>query len=190
MTYFSEHESHVVIGMEKSSQSSQDYRSTRERRRRYLAMRFLRLRRKPKEMARGLAVGVFAGCFPLFGLQTLIGILLAILVRGNKFAAAAGTWISNPFTYVPLFMFNYKIGKLLLGSHELGIEDNLELQDLQSWSTLADLGGDFLQKLFLGCFLVGSIASCLTYFYVLGFIRRWQYSPKNHRPKCRLKSKR
>ena len=53
------------------------------------------------QKARGLAAGVFMGCFPIFGLQTLLGIALASLVRGNHILAAAGTWISNPLTYIP-----------------------------------------------------------------------------------------
>ncbi|MFO0103826.1 MAG: DUF2062 domain-containing protein, partial [Cyanobium sp.] len=55
------------------------------------------------ERARGLAAGIFCGCFPFFGLQTLLGIGLASVLRGNHLLAAAGTWISNPFTYVPLY---------------------------------------------------------------------------------------
>ena len=67
----------------------------------------------PGQRARGLAAGIFCGCFPIFGLQTLAGITLASVVRGNHLLAAAGTWISNPFTYVPLYWFNYRIGALL-----------------------------------------------------------------------------
>ncbi|MFZ9228850.1 MAG: DUF2062 domain-containing protein [Prochlorococcaceae cyanobacterium] len=67
------------------------------------------------QRARGLAAGVFCGCYPVFGLQTLLGIGLASLVRGNHLLAAAGTWISNPFTYVPLYWFNFQLGCLLIG---------------------------------------------------------------------------
>ena len=60
------------------------------------------------ERARGIALGVFSGCFPFFGFQTLIGIILARLFKGNLLLAAAATWISNPLTYIPLFWLNYK----------------------------------------------------------------------------------
>ena len=36
----------------------------------------------PGQRARGLAAGIFCGCFPIFGLQTLVGIALASVVRG------------------------------------------------------------------------------------------------------------
>ena len=81
------------------------------RRFRFFYLKLRRLRGKPVFVAKGLAVGVFAGCFPFFGIQSLLGILLATLCRGSKVAALAATWISNPLTYVPLYVFNYKIGK-------------------------------------------------------------------------------
>ena len=64
--------------------------------------------------AKGLAIGVFSGCFPFFGFQTLIGVFLAKLIKGNVYLAALGTWISNPFTYIPLYYFNYKVGSIFL----------------------------------------------------------------------------
>ena len=67
----------------------------------------------PGERARGVAVGIFSGSFPFFGLQSLMGVLLASWFKGNHLMAVAATWISNPFTYVPLYWFNYKIGLML-----------------------------------------------------------------------------
>ena len=48
--------------------------------------------------AKGLAIGVFSGCFPFFGFQTLMGVFFAKIAKGNIVLAAIGTWISNPFT--------------------------------------------------------------------------------------------
>ncbi len=143
---------------------------------RYYLLRLLRLRGGSKEIARGLAAGVFAGCFPLFGLQTIIGVLLAILIRGNKFAGAAGTWISNPFTYVPIFAFNFQIGKFLLKAQEFSLpQEHLQL-DSQSLSEVMDLGFVFVLILFLGSFIVGSIVSITTYFISVRLINRWRAS--------------
>jgi cellulose synthase (UDP-forming) len=57
------------------------------------------------QRARGLAAGVLTGCYPVFGLQIVLGIGLASLVRGNHLLAVAGTWISNPLTSLPLYWF-------------------------------------------------------------------------------------
>ena len=57
---------------------------------------FLKQDGTPFFNAKGVAVGVFCGCFPCFGFQTLLGLFLARVAKGNLFLAAIGTWISNP----------------------------------------------------------------------------------------------
>lgn len=143
------------------------HKSWYKRRSRLIYLKFLRLRGKPEVVAKGLAVGVFAGCFPFLGLQSLIGILLATLLRGSKVAAIAATWISNPLTYVPIFVFNYKIGKLLLGT-----EDTLLSLDLKSFTAFKELGSTFAITLLTGCFVVGLILAFITYFYSLAILER------------------
>lgn len=107
----------------------------------------------PGQRARGLAAGVFMGCFPFFGLQTLLGIGLASLVRGNHLLAAAGTWISNPFTYLPLYWFNYNLGCRFLGPGR-GWPGAEQLRE-SVWS----LGWDFASRMLLGSAVVGSVAA-------------------------------
>lgn len=51
---------------------------------RYLYLRLLRMQSSPEEIARGLAAGVFAGCFPIFGFQTLAALLLAVPPAGQQ----------------------------------------------------------------------------------------------------------
>ena len=112
----------------------------------------------PANRARGMAIGVFSGCFPFFGFQTLIGILLATMFKGNKILAAAATWISNPFTYVPLYWFNFKIGSFLLN------QENPYPKDLDSvpFEHLWDQGLYFSNRLLLGSMLVGLFLGSLT----------------------------
>ena len=69
----------------------------------------------PGQRARGLAAGVFCGCFPFFGLQIVVSVGVASLLKGNPLLAAAGTLVSNPLTYLPLYWFNYLVGDQLLG---------------------------------------------------------------------------
>ena len=106
--------------------------------------------------AKGLAIGVFSGCFPFFGFQTLIGIFFAKLVKGNIVLAAIGTWISNPFTYVPLYYFNYKVGSIFFNtsSNEI-IEKSLLIDDL--WKQ----GRIFSLKLLLGSSFVGFLSALI-----------------------------
>jgi uncharacterized protein len=139
-----------------------------QRRFRLIYLKLRRLRGKPEVVAKGLAVGVFAGCFPFFGFQSFIGIFLATVFRGSRVAAIAATWISNPLTSVPLYIFNYKIGKLLLG-----IEDaELPPLDLESFTAFKELGSTFAITLLTGSFVVGMILSAIAYFYSLAILER------------------
>lgn len=137
---------------------------------RYCYLRFLRLRGSPRAIARGIAAGVFAGAFPFFGFQTILGVALAAVVRGNKIAAAAGTWISNPFTYVPIYAFNFKLGSQLLGLSSTEIDFSSE-QSLREWM---DMGMDISAALVIGSCLVGLIASVLSYYVGLKLATRFR----------------
>ncbi len=113
--------------------------------------------------AKGLAIGVFSGCFPFFGFQTLIGVFFAKLIKGNIVLAVIGTWISNPFTYIPLYYFNYKVGSIFLNNSPNNIiEKNLVIDDL--WKQ----GSIFSLRLLLGSscvgFLLGLIAGSIVFF--------------------------
>lgn len=115
---------------------------------------FLKQDGSPFFNAKGAAIGVFCGCFPFFGFQTILGLFFARVAKGNLFLAAIGTWISNPFTYVPLYFFNYKVGSLLLKNYpDIILDKNILIEDL--W----EQGGIFSLRLILGSALVGLFLS-------------------------------
>ena len=121
--------------------------------------------------AKGLAIGVFSGCFPFFGFQTLMGVFLAKLVKGNIFLAAIGTWISNPFTYIPLYYFNYKVGSIFLNNSPNNIiEKNLVIDDL--WKQ----GSIFSLRLIIGSSCVGTLLALIS-----GSVILFIYKRKNKR---------
>ena len=113
--------------------------------------------------AKGLAIGVFSGCFPFFGFQTLIGIFFAKLAKGNIVLAAIGTWISNPFPYIPLYYLNYKVGSFFLNNSYNNLnETSFVSHDL--WKQ----GRTFSLSLLLGSSCVGLllalICGCIVFF--------------------------
>ncbi|KZR61385.1 DUF2062 domain-containing protein [Prochlorococcus sp. MIT 1306] len=120
----------------------------------------------PGQRARGVAAGVFSGCFPFFGLQTLLGVALASVVRGNHVLAAIGTWISNPITYLPLYWFNYQVGSSLLGQGQNDL-DLTQLNEQDLWTQ----GWVFSTRLLLGSSLVGAIAALFTSCAVYGLLK-------------------
>ncbi len=121
----------------------------------------------PGQRSRGIAAGVFSGCFPLFGLQTLFSIVLARIVRGNQLLAAAGTWVSNPLTYIPIYWFNYQIGCLILGAAET-------IPNLNQF-TIKDFwlyGRTFGIRLIIGSFTVGSFSSIIVALFTYILLKR------------------
>lgn len=157
------------------------YKQNFKRRLKYYYWRIVRLRGKPEALARGLACGVFAGFFPFFGSQTLLAVLLAVILRGNKILAAVGPWISNPFTSVPIYAFNFHIGKRLLNDHS---SSDLSLQ---SWQDVKELGIEIIWPLFVGCVAVGLIGGICSYFLGLWLIRRARasYNARHRRKRLR-----
>ncbi len=120
----------------------------------------------PGQRALGLALGIFSGCFPLFGLQSVLAIILASLFRGNRLLAIIGTWISNPFTYVPLYWFNYQLGCYFLGSGE-GLLDFKKL----TLGTFLESGWIFISRLLLGSSLVGCVLGIIAGVIIYAFIK-------------------
>jgi len=108
------------------------------------------------QRALGFGVGIFSGCFPFFGLQTLMGVFLARIFKGNSILAAVGTWISNPFTYVPLYYFNYRIGSLLL-NRDNGIVDVSHITTNELWSQ----GWYLSSRLLIGSIFVGLLTGII-----------------------------
>ena len=106
----------------------------------------------PSQRALGFGVGIFSGCFPFFGLQTLMGVFLAKIFKGNSILAAVGTWISNPFTYVPLYYFNYRVGSLLLNKDK-NIVDYSHITTHELWSQ----GWYLSSRLMMGSTCVGLV---------------------------------
>jgi uncharacterized protein (DUF2062 family) len=147
----------------------------------YLYWRLVRLQGRPETLARGLACGVFAGLFPFFGSQTLLAILLAVLFRGNKILAAVGPWISNPLTSVPIYAFNFHVGKWLLSDRT---PSDLSFQ---SWEDVKELGLEILWPLFVGCVAVGSVFAIFSYFLGLWLIQRVRASNQQRHRRKRLK---
>ena len=110
----------------------------------------------PYQRALGFSVGIFSGCFPFFGFQTLIGVFLARIFKGNTILAAVGTWISNPLTYVPLYYFNYRVGSFLLNSDTL-LVDFSHITTNELWSQ----GWYLSSRLIVGSSFVGLITAII-----------------------------
>jgi len=82
----------------------------------FFIYRVLHVDDTPHRIALGLAIGVFVAWTPTMGVQMVLTVLLAALLRANKLVGVPFVWISNPLTIPVIYGPNYLIGRWLLGS--------------------------------------------------------------------------
>ena len=89
-----------------------------ERWRRWIRLQYLRLVRlndTPDKIGWGVALGVFLGILPTFGVGLVMAYFLAAYLRVNRAAALAGALIMNPWTTPFFWTLSYVTGALILG---------------------------------------------------------------------------
>lgn len=123
------------------------------------------IRDTPQSIALGAAIGVLLGFTPLFGLKTLLALLLAALFRVNKIAAVVSVSLHDlllPFWPV-VFRLEFAIGYWLLHEpHQWPPPLDLHRVDYRvwfHWKHFAAVGGPTL----LGSFILGVPASVAVY---------------------------
>lgn len=110
----------------------------------------LHLDDSPRRIALALAVGVFISCTPFYGVQTLLSIALAAVLRLNKAATVAGAWLNlpwfAPFIYSAALNIGSRLAPDLRGLHGVSV------------------------ALLIGTTVVGLVAAAATFLIALGVI--------------------
>lgn len=70
--------------------------------------------KRPQVLA-SLYVGSVLALLPVYGLQVLIGLVLAVLIRGNLTVMIALQMITNPLTLAPIYVGTHQLGSWLIG---------------------------------------------------------------------------
>ena len=138
---------------------------------------FRRLRAKmvrdplsPEDIAAGWALGVFVGCAIPFGLQLIISIPLAMMMRVSKIGATLGTLITNPVTIFFIYPAQtFVVNKLLFG----GSLTYSRLAETEwTWAAVRRLGAEVMASFFLGGFLLAIVMTPIAYFTVKRLVVR------------------
>lgn len=152
----------------------------------------VRLRRSPKAIAGGFALGTFVAFTPTVGIQMVIVICLATMLNCNRPAAVLAIWISNPATMAPLYTFNYMVGTFFWPGPPVRevyrsftriaaqLLDLGSLDIVEQWRLVRHLSGEILVPLLIGSLLVGLIAAIVVYTLALA-IFRWLMIKKANR---------
>jgi len=124
----------------------------------------------PHGVALGVAIGSFIGILPLYGLHTVLCIVVLFLMpRANKLAIILGTNISIPPTVVTITWTAYDVGRLvLIGKHYPPL----------SWSYFSGFNmsklSEFYYPLFVGSIVLGLIVSVSLYLITRLVMRRFE----------------
>ena len=124
----------------------------------------------PERVAAGWALGMFIGCSIPFGLQLLVSVPLAIMMRVSKIGATVGTLITNPVTIFFIYPAQtWVMYNILFGSREMG-----ELPTEWTRESVMALSGPVIISFFLGGLALALILSPITYFIVKRIVIRYR----------------
>ena len=130
-----------------------------------LGRKLLALRDTPHAIAGGVAIGMFIGFTPLFGIKTLLCLGLAYLLRCNPIAAVIAVSLHD--VAIPFWPFllkvEYDIGAWILG-HFQQLPQKIDMhhfrfQDMLKWTTFFHVG----LPLLVGSVFVSAPAAFLSY---------------------------
>jgi hypothetical protein len=112
-----------------------------------------------REVAGGLALGLFIGFTPTMGVQIVLSGLAAYLLRVNIPAALAGALVTNPFTAPVIYPLEYKFGLWLVGApgpHEL-----------EGYSAALRNFVRYAKPLWIGSIVTGGVSAAIAYGLVM-----------------------
>ncbi|QJR15457.1 DUF2062 domain-containing protein [Usitatibacter palustris] len=117
-------------------------------------------------VALGVSIGLVTGLIP-GPVQMLLAVLIAIPLRANIPAAIFTTLYTNPFTFVPLYILAYNIGRVVTGdSTPLAMPHEIEW----SWAGMVDLFPGLVRWLAsMGDTLIIGLAIQAVLFAVVGY---------------------
>jgi uncharacterized protein (DUF2062 family) len=127
----------------------------------------------PRRLAFALALGVFLGASPFWGLHTLLAVALSFLLGLNKPATILGTLISNP-VFAPFLIFlGLEAGSGLL----YGRAAHLSVEEIRAQVETPDARdflNEYLLPYFIGSLVVGAVLAFLTFWIALWAARRYR----------------
>ncbi|MEW6534570.1 MAG: DUF2062 domain-containing protein [Candidatus Auribacterota bacterium] len=123
-----------------------------------LIISLLRKNSSPHQIALGGSIGVFIGCTPLYGLHTVIALVIVLLIpRINKAAVLLGTAVSLP-PFMPVVAW----ASLKTGSMVLPAKETNPLEEFITQLNLSTFNEMYI-PLLIGGIIVGLLLAGLVY---------------------------
>ena len=131
----------------------------------------------PEDVAAGWALGMFVGCSVPFGLQLIVSVPLAMMMRVSKVGATVGTFITNPLTSWIIYPAQTMAMGWLLGrnfSWDYILKAMRGVAKNSDWKTLLSLSGDVVVCFILGGLALAAVLTPITYFAVRTLVRKYR----------------
>lgn len=135
----------------------------------WLYLKIVREKAAPEYIARGWAIGMFCGCLIPFGLQLIISLPAAFILKGSKIGASLGTFITNHFTIFIIYPCQCFVGAKLMGYQLTYCEIKGALKGVlhqESLQSIMNLASEIMVSFFVGGAILTAIMTPLTYFVV------------------------
>lgn len=120
----------------------------------------------PSRIAASAAFGVIIGFSPYIGFHTVLAIGVSFIFNLPLYPLIVGAYITNPFTFIPIYTLCYKFGEAITGQTA---EFPVDFSQL-TFKTVSTTARTFLVPFFTGAHLLGLIlgffAYILTYYLV------------------------
>lgn len=139
---------------------------------RLLKRKMVREALPPESVAAGWALGVFVGCAIPFGLQLVVSVPLALMMRVSKIGATVGTLITNPVSIFFIYPAQTWFVNKLIFNGSLSFSRLMEVE--WTWKSVRKLGAEAMASFFLGGFLLAIILTPTTYFVIRHIVVKYR----------------
>ena len=139
-----------------------------------LVKRLVSLHDPPHSIAGGAAIGICLGFTPLFGLKTVLVLVIAWMFRCSPISAVIAVTLHDvllPLTPI-ILKIEYEIGFYVIHHHfpPKFILRHAKLADMFQWTTFFNVGWPLL----LGSLVIGIPTAIISYFIMLEFIKKYR----------------
>jgi uncharacterized protein (DUF2062 family) len=134
--------------------------------------RFIQAHDSPRAMAGGMAIGIFFGFIPVFGLKTLLALGTSLATRSNLIAAVVGVTLHDIFCWSWPFLYRleFQMGHWILSNtHQFApklLRTDFRLSEILQWDNFIDV----LYPWLLGSIIIAIPFTCLAYVITLIFM--------------------
>ncbi len=143
--------------------------------------KILHINDSPHRIAFGVFLGFLVGWSPTMGAQIILYLIAATLLKANKVSGILPVMLTNPITALPIYVFNWRIGRWFL-NRATGIDKSLAESEerarinqfFEEFSLTNLFSADFWDRigpslkslgteLIFGCFIVGLVCGVVGY---------------------------